>query len=161
MKKKKSGIIAFTLALTTIFVSCTSPATVAPETGSDQGVVEENYSEIEAESDADGGSDGTGTFDDGEYEGKRAEAVQTIFDSFMQYVAEVTDDPERQAETQAVEMTIPLEDGETTMEVYTIKMGDHEMKFTVDIVGEPDENGYPLYITLHGGGGGAAAASAG
>lgn len=27
------------------------------------------------------------------------------------------------------------------------------MKFTVDIVGEPDENGYPLYITLHGGGG--------
>lgn len=56
IKKKKSGIIALTLALTTIFVSCTSPATVAPETGSDQGVVEENYSEIEAESDADGGS---------------------------------------------------------------------------------------------------------
>ena len=155
MKKKKLGIIALTLALTTVFVSCTSPATVTPETGSDQGSVEENYSEIEAESDEDGGSEGTGSFGDGEYEGKRAEAVQTIFNSFMQYVAEVTDDPERQAETEAVEMTIPLEDGETTMEVYTIKMDGREMKFTVDIVGEPGENGYPLYITLHGGGGGA------
>ncbi len=156
MKKNKLGIVALTLALTTVFVSCTSPVTEAPENGSDTGFVEENYSEIEAESDEDGGSDGTASFVDGnEYEGKRAEAVQTLFDSFLQYAAEVTEDPERQAETEAVEMTIPLEDGETTMEVYTIKMGDREMKFTVDIVGEPDENGYPLYITLHGGGGGA------
>jgi len=33
-------------------------------------------------------------------------------------------------------------------------MDGHKMQYTVDIIGEPDENGlYPLYITLHGGGG--------
>ena len=65
MKKNKLGIVALTLALTTVFVSCTSPVTEAPENGSDTGFVEENYSEIEAESDEDGGSEGTASFVDG------------------------------------------------------------------------------------------------
>ncbi len=44
MKKKKLGIIALTLALTTVFVSCTSPATVTPaETNNDQWVAMTEY----------------------------------------------------------------------------------------------------------------------
>lgn len=31
--------------------------------------------------------------------------------------------------------------------------GDAEMKYTVSVIGEPEENGYPVYIALHGGGG--------
>ena len=31
--------------------------------------------------------------------------------------------------------------------------GDAEMKYTVSVIGEPGENGYPVYIALHGGGG--------
>lgn len=27
------------------------------------------------------------------------------------------------------------------------------MKYTVSVIGEPEENGYPVYIALHGGGG--------
>ena len=160
MKKTTLGIvIAVTLAFTTVFSACNNPSTESSgtsETESIQVSVGEENSETGIENGEDVGEKGGNLVSDGEYEGKRAEAVQTIFNSFVQYVAEVTEDPERQAETQAVEMTIPLEDGETTLEVYTIKMGDREMKFTVDIVGEPGENGYPLYITLHGGGGAAA-----
>ena len=31
--------------------------------------------------------------------------------------------------------------------------GEAEMKYTVSVIGEPGENGYPVYIALHGGGG--------
>ena len=33
-----------------------------------------------------------------------------------------------------------------------ITIGDMTMRVYMDIIGEPDENGYPLYIALHGGG---------
>lgn len=35
----------------------------------------------------------------------------------------------------------------------SMTFGDAEMKYTVSIIGEPGENGYPVYIALHGGGG--------
>ena len=42
-------------------------------------------------------------------------------------------------------------------EVYTLTHGGKSMRFFMETVWEPDENGrYPLYITLHGGGGGPA-----
>ena len=40
---------------------------------------------------------------------------------------------------------------------YVLVHGEEAMRFFMETVGEPDENGrYPLYITLHGGGGGPA-----
>ena len=34
-----------------------------------------------------------------------------------------------------------------------MEFGDVTMKYGMQIKGDPDENGYPLYIALHGGGG--------
>ena len=40
-------------------------------------------------------------------------------------------------------------------EFYILTHNGKSMRFFMEIIGEPDENGrYPLYITLHGGGGG-------
>ena len=38
-------------------------------------------------------------------------------------------------------------------EIHSMTYGDAEMKYTVSVIGEPEENGYPVYIALHGGGG--------
>ncbi len=43
-----------------------------------------------------------------------------------------------------------------SVDVCSIEMDGRTMQYTLDIIGDPGENGlYPLYITLHGGGGGA------
>ena len=38
-------------------------------------------------------------------------------------------------------------------EIHSMTYGDAEMKYTVSVIGEPEENGYPVNIALHGGGG--------
>ena len=40
--------------------------------------------------------------------------------------------------------------------VYTLTHNGRSMRFQMEIKGNPDENGFPLYLTLHGGGGGPA-----
>ncbi|MCR5371594.1 MAG: hypothetical protein K6E83_12890 [Clostridium sp.] len=46
-------------------------------------------------------------------------------------------------------------EGEEPVEltIYTLTHNGQSMRFRQEIRGEPDENGYPLYIALHGGGG--------
>ena len=81
------------------------------------------------------------------------EAIQLLRNSYEEYRAMAEADPERQREVTPEEMVVRTENSEDIVDVCTIKMGDHQMKYTMEIVGEPDENGlYPLYITLHGGG---------
>lgn len=47
--------------------------------------------------------------------------------------------------------------GSSTYKVHTLTYKGRSMRFLMEIIGEPDEEGmYPLYITLHGGGGGPA-----
>ena len=159
MKKTKFGvIIAAMLAFTTIFAACSKPVADSYETEpyegeSEQVSIEEEYSETETESDEDVEYYGIDSIEESEYEGKRGEAVQTLVNSYLLYAGEVTSDPERKADITPVETVIATEDGEVTMDVYTIKMGNREMKYIVEVIGEPAENGlYPLYITLHGGG---------
>lgn len=52
--------------------------------------------------------------------------------------------------------SIMLADERTQKETseYAMTFGDATMRFTVDIVGERPENGYPMYIAMHGGGDG-------
>ena len=54
---------------------------------------------------------------------------------------------------------IPVNDDETQemteQTVYTLTHGGVSMRFMMEIRGEPEEGGYPLYLALHGGGGGA------
>ena len=158
MKKTALGIvIAVTLAFTTVFSACKNPSTETSgtsETESIQVSVGEENPETGIESGEDAGEKGEKVVLNGEYEGKRGEAVQTLIDSYAQYAADIKADPEREAETDPVNMDIAFGDGEVPMQVCTIKMGDREMKYMMEVVGEPGENGlYPLYITLHGGGG--------
>ena len=144
MKKAKIVIIlAVMLAFTTAFSACAKSPEETYETQPGQVSSEDSAGEVEAEE-----------VEEDEVGGKRGDAVQTLIDSYLQYVAEVSDDPERQAEITPESMVIDTEEGEETMDVYTIHVGDREMKFTVEVIGEPADNGlYPLYITLHGGGG--------
>lgn len=62
--------------------------------------------------------------------------AEVMPDVFNAYVEAVYEDPNRAAEVENQEMV----------------WGDAVMRYTMQVVGEPDENGYPLYICLHGGG---------
>ena len=91
---------------------------------------------------------------------KTAEAVSLLEEGFRLWQEEAMKDPERIEEMIPVKTVVPslnMETGETEdveMEVYTIRQDGREMRYTVQTIGEPGENGlYPLYITLHGGGG--------
>ena len=91
---------------------------------------------------------------------KTAEAVSLLEEGFQLWQQEAMKDPERIEEMIPVKTVVPslnMETGETEdveMEVYTIRQDGREMRYTVQTIGEPGENGlYPLYITLHGGGG--------
>ena len=66
------------------------------------------------------------------------EEIQAVRDLLWEeYIAELKADETRQNEVKTREMAY----GEVTM------------KYGMQIKGDPDENGYPLYIALHGGGG--------
>ena len=91
--------------------------------------------------------------EDGSFGEKTGEALQLMIEGYDEYKKLASEDPERVKEVTPVETVIETENTEYTEEVYTISMGGHQMKYMMEIVGEPDENGlYPLYITLHGGG---------
>ncbi len=61
---------------------------------------------------------------------------QAVSDIVAAYYDTELENPTRLAEIENQEMTF----------------GDATMRYTVDVIGEPDEYGYPLYICLHGGG---------
>ncbi|MBO6112814.1 MAG: hypothetical protein J6P45_07200 [Lachnospiraceae bacterium] len=91
--------------------------------------------------------------EDGSFGEKTGEALQLMIEGYDEYKKLASEDPERVKEVTPAETVIETENTEYTEEVYTISMGGHQMKYMMEIVGEPDENGlYPLYITLHGGG---------
>ena len=83
--------------------------------------------------------------------------------AFLAWQEEARSDPERLAEVTPEMVKAPMIDPETwgpmdfEIQACTIRMGGREMHYTLEVIGEPDENGlYPLYITLHGGGEGSA-----
>ncbi|MCR5747403.1 MAG: hypothetical protein K6G03_06805 [Lachnospiraceae bacterium] len=87
------------------------------------------------------------------------EAVKALFyDVFSTMKSDAMDDTVRLAEVNPEMTPVSLYDDSYNtyteeIDVYTIEMDGHKMQYTVDIYGEPDENGlYPLYIALHGGG---------
>jgi len=91
--------------------------------------------------------------EDGSFGEKTGEALQLMIEGYDEYKKLASEDPERVKEVTPKETVIETENTQYTEEVYTISMGGHQMKYMMEIVGEPDENGlYPLYITLHGGG---------
>ncbi len=88
------------------------------------------------------------------------EALKMMDEAFEQMKTAAQEDEERNKEI-TTEWVVLYEgefeeNGEYMqigMNVCTIRYNGHEMRCSVDVVGEPDENGlYPLYITLHGGG---------
>ena len=90
---------------------------------------------------------------EGNFGNNTAGAIQLLMEEYTKYRSEAASDPVRQKEVTPQEMAVKTETGTEYMDVCTINMGDRQMKYTLDIIGNPDENGlYPLYITLHGGG---------
>ncbi len=92
-----------------------------------------------------------------------SDSVKELFyDAFKTIASEAMEDPQRLSEITPETTSISLPDysGDIPdatyneeLDVCTIEMNDHKMQYTIDIMGEPDENGlYPLYIALHGGG---------
>ena len=89
------------------------------------------------------------------------EGIYEICEAFNEMRASVLKDAERIREVTPVATDIDIYDDDSgelitkTMDVCTIRMGDHKMQYIMKEIGEPDEYGnYPLYIALHGGGGG-------
>ncbi len=87
-------------------------------------------------------------------------AVSIMEDAFEKMKEEARNDPQRVAEVTPVKTKVYLEPPEFgseitySLNVCTIEMDGHQMRYHLDIRGEADENGlYPLYIALHGGGG--------
>ena len=83
--------------------------------------------------------------------------------AFLAWQEEARSDPERLREVTPEMISAPMTDPETgnrmdfEIQACTIRMNGREMHYTLEVIGEPDENGlYPLYITLHGGGEGPA-----
>ena len=75
------------------------------------------------------------------------DALQELYYTYEDIKRKAANDPLRQSE-----VTPHKENG---LDVCSITMNDHTMRYTLDVMGEPDEDGlYPLYIALHGGGGG-------
>ena len=79
--------------------------------------------------------------------------------AFLAWQEEARSDPERLREVTPEMISAPMTDPETgnqmdfEIRACTIRMNGREMHYTLEVIGEPDENGlYPLYITLHGGG---------
>ena len=90
---------------------------------------------------------------EGNFGNNTAGAIQLLMEEYTKYRSEAVSDPVRQKEVTPQEMAVKTETGTEYMDVCTINMGDRQMKYTMDMIGNPDENGlYPLYITLHGGG---------
>lgn len=87
------------------------------------------------------------------------DARQAVKDAFAALQAEAAADPVRVAEVTPVRTKIDIgyydeDDGPVYLDVCVMKYGSHQMKYTMDIIGNPDADGtYPLYIALHGGGG--------
>ena len=91
------------------------------------------------------------------------EGIYEICQAFNELRAKAFKDPDRIREVTPVAMDIDIYDEENdeiitqTRDVCTIRMGNHEMHYIMEVIGDPDEYGnYPLYIALHGGGGGPA-----
>ncbi len=88
-------------------------------------------------------------------------AWDLIADTFVEMANEAREDPQRLAEV-TPETTLVWESideqtwegSQSPLEVCTMEVDGKTMRYTLEVVGEPDEDGlYPLYITLHGGGG--------
>ena len=81
--------------------------------------------------------------------------VQAIDAAFAALKVEAQADATRAAEMKP-EVLDFNDEGEDSEElrlyVHTIEQNGKKMRFIVGVKGEPDESGYPLYITLHGGG---------
>ena len=65
------------------------------------------------------------------------EARQCADRLWKEYCAGIRADKERRAEAEG----------------HRIGFGDVEMRYTLEVVGRPGQEGYPVYIALHGGGG--------
>ena len=89
------------------------------------------------------------------------EGIYEICEAFNEMRASVYNNAERIREVTPVATDIDIYDEDSgeiitkTMDVCTIKLGDHKMHYIMKVIGDPDKYGnYPLYIALHGGGGG-------
>ena len=79
-------------------------------------------------------------------------ATELMLNSFREYMEEALADPVRQKEV-TPERTKIKGGFNDYLDVCTIEADGKKMRYTMEIIGEPEENGlYPLYITLHGGG---------
>ena len=93
----------------------------------------------------------------GEGFASQEEAIGMLQEAAERYYETVRADPERIREMTFSETSLRFSGWEepVTLQTLSIRMLDHEMRYTMEVIGEPDENGrYPLYICLHGGGGG-------
>ncbi|MUG93776.1 hypothetical protein F7734_15675 [Scytonema sp. UIC 10036] len=69
------------------------------------------------------------------------------------YKNEIRNKTDRQEENKEVPYTYPIKGGDHTTNVRTISQNGRTMRFTVEKKGAKPENGYPVFIALHGGGG--------
>ncbi|MBP3894812.1 MAG: hypothetical protein J6D34_12335 [Atopobiaceae bacterium] len=85
------------------------------------------------------------------------EMVQSIDDAFDAMKEEAEKDKARVEETTPKVMKLDNGMGEVfEFNTCTVERDGKKMRYFINVVGEPDASGYPLYITLHGGGSGTA-----
>lgn len=83
-----------------------------------------------------------------------SEAILMLSDASDDFFAELQEDPDRVKETTTVSTEVEISEEESvSMDVCTIELDGKKMQYSIELVGEPDDDGlYPLYITMHGGG---------
>ena len=151
MKKNRIGTLSvMTLLCVAVLAACGKEDSDIQQ---DEFEYEESY-EDDMEADAWEDEDEAGAYDAGEEYGEATtEAIFMMNDAYNAYKEEVTSDPVRQKEVTPVNTVIKGEDSEDSMDICTIELGDRRMQYSMEIIGDPDDDGlYPLYITLHGGG---------
>lgn len=68
-----------------------------------------------------------------------AEALRCVEELWEEHCRALRENEERRAEVEA----------------HCMSYGGVSMKYGMEVIGEPEPEGYPVYIALHGGGGGA------
>ena len=158
MSKKSKKWIIIVIAVCVIGIVAFIASNISISLPQEVGEESNNYSATEALGNGDTvvtdyDDPVNGLIAEGNFGDNTAGAIQLLMEEYSKYKFEAESDPVRQKEVTLQELAVRTETGTEYMDVCTINMQDRQMKYTMDIIGSPDENGlYPLYITLHGGG---------
>ncbi|WP_049945842.1 alpha/beta hydrolase [Butyrivibrio sp. LC3010] len=148
---KKITLLGVTLTSASALLACSSISSEGASE-SDWQTENENYENENSSQEDSEGESGFAVSKD--YGDKTQEALWDLSNVFNDYRESAMADPVRQMEVTPVSKTLSTTSGESDpYDICTIEMNGRRMQYTMEIIGEPDDEGmYPLYITMHGGG---------